>query len=170
MDSTKTDTKTDSTILTIPIFGSDTTNPDIVEVRALLSPETSNHAYVKIIQIPHTVSADLTGKFPVTADTGAQYVLISEMDGYIHAEPMSSRYHTAYMTSFSKTIEFFTAIGRQPLFLRLDNETSAPLDAFMSRYDIRIQYCPPGMHRANRAERSIQTFKNHAITTLCTTS
>ena len=54
-------TKTDSTILTIPISGSDTTNLDIVEVRASLSPEASNHAYVKIIQIPHTVSADLTG-------------------------------------------------------------------------------------------------------------
>ena len=26
------------------------------------------------------------------------------------------------------------------------------------------------MHRSNRAERSIQTFKNHAIATLCTTS
>ena len=56
------------------------------------------------------------------------------------------------------------------MFLRLDNETSAPLDAFMSRHNIRIQYCPPGMHRANRAERSIQTFKNHATATLCTTS
>ena len=163
-------TKTDSSILAVPSPGSDSTNPDIVEAQSSLTPETSNHAYVKILQIPHTVSADLTGKFPVTADSGAQYVLISEMDGYIHAEPMSSRHHTAYITSFSKTIEFFTAIGRQPLFLRLDNETSAPLDAFMSRHHIRIQYCPPGTHRANRAERSIQTFKNHAIATLCTTS
>ena len=28
----------------------------------------------------------------------------------------------------------------------------------------------PGMHRSNRAERSIQTFKNHAIANFCTTA
>ena len=135
-----------------------------------LTAESANHAYVKLVRLPHTVSSDLTGKFPVQADSGAQYILISEMDGYIHAEPLASRHHTAYISSFTRTIAFFTALGRIPFFLRLDNETSAPLDAFMKRQSIKIQYCPPGMHRSNRAERSIQTFKNHAIATLCTTS
>jgi hypothetical protein len=40
----------------------------------------------------------------------------------------------------------------------------------MKRQGIKLQYCPPGMHRSNRAERSIQTFKNHAIATFCTTA
>jgi hypothetical protein len=31
--------------------------------------------------------------------------------------------------------------------------------------NITIQYCPPGQHRFNIAERSTQTFKNHAIAT-----
>ena len=39
----------------------------------------------------------------------------------------------------------------------------------LSDKNIAIQYCPPGQHRANSAERSIQTFKNHAIATLATT-
>ena len=54
--------------------------------------------------------------------------------------------------------------------LRLDNETSHQLHAFMKRERLNIKYCPPGKHRANNAERSIQTFKNHAIATLCTTA
>ena len=77
------------------------------------------------------------------------------MDEYIHAEPLASRHHTAYISSFTRTIAYFTALRRIPFFLRLDNETSAPLDAFMKRQSIKIQYCPPGMHRSNRAERSI---------------
>ena len=135
-----------------------------------LTAESVNHVYVKVLPLSHTVSADLTGRFPVTAHSGAQYVLISEMDGHIHAEPMISRHHTVYIASFTRTIAFFTALGRIPFFLRLDNETSNQLDAFMKRQGVRIQFCPPGMHRANRAERSIQTFKNHTISTLCTTA
>ena len=135
-----------------------------------LTAESANHIYVKVVRLPNTVSSDLTSKFPVQADSGAQYVLISEMDGYIHADPLASRHHTAYISSFTRTIAFFTALGRIPFFLRLDNETSLPLDAFIKRQGITLQYCPPGMHRSNRAERSIQTFKNHAIATFCTTA
>ena len=157
LDSTKTDAVCPTT-----------DNDDSPELP--LTAESANHTYVKMVRPPHTVSSDLTGKFPVQADSGAQYILISEMDGYIHAEPLASRHHTAYISSFTRTISFFTALGRIPFFLRLDNETSAPLDVFMKRQSIKMQYCPPGMHRSNRAERSIQTFKNHAIATLCTTS
>ena len=53
---------------------------------------------------------------------------------------------------------------------RLDNETSIPLEAFIRKLDISIQYCPPSQHRTLRAERAIRTFKNHAISTFCTTS
>ena len=130
----------------------------------------ANYAYTKLISISPTLSADLTGKFPVAADSGAQYVLISDMDGYIHSEPMLSRHHTSYIAAFERTIDFFTKLGSPPTFLRLDNETSRPLDTYMSRKGIAIQYCPPGMHRSNKAERSIQTFKNPAISTFCTTA
>ena len=105
-----------------------------------LTAESANHIYVKVVRLPNTVSSDLTGKFPVQADSGAQYILISEMDGYIHADPLASRHHTAYISSFTRTIEFFTALGRIPFFLRLDNETSLPLDAFMKRQGIRSMH------------------------------
>ena len=32
-----------------------------------------------------------------------------------------------------------------------------------------MEYVPPGTHRANKAERAIQTWKAHFIACLCTT-
>jgi hypothetical protein len=64
-------------------------------------------------------------------------------------------------------VKFFTALGRKPFYQRLDNETSAPSWYFKAE-KITVQYCPPGQHRSNIAERSIKTFKNHAIATLAT--
>ena len=69
-------------------------------------------------------------KVPVQTDSGAQYLLITEIDGYIHAEPLASRHHTAYISSFTRTIAFFTGIL---FFLRLDNENSTSLDVCMER-------------------------------------
>ena len=51
------------------------------------------------------------------------------MDGYIHAEPMASRIHTDYVRAFKKIVAYFSALGRHPFFQRLDNETSAAVEA-----------------------------------------
>lgn len=53
--------------------------------------------------------------------------------------------------------------------MTLDNQTSRELEDFFRSVDIDYQYMPAGMHRANPAERAIQTFKNHFIALLCTT-
>ena len=143
---------------------------DLITPEPSSSSVTANHIYIKILSFPHRLSANLTGKFPVTAHSSTQYVLISKMDGYIHAEAMASHHHSVYIASFTQTIAFFTSLGRFSFFLRLDNETSLPLDNFVNCQGINIQYCPPGMHRSNRAKCSIQTFKNHAFATLCTTA
>jgi hypothetical protein len=49
--------------------------------------------------------------------------------------------------------------GVQPAFERMDNESSAAFEAFCRREapPVQIQYVPPGMHRASKAERAIRT-------------
>ena len=37
----------------------------------------------------------------------------------------------------------------------------------MKSMNIKYQLVPPSNHRANNAERAIQTFKNHFIAGLC---
>ena len=159
-----------STKTPIIIFDSDS-DSDIEP----LSDDTSdtcnsqtNLAYTKIVIISDTLHSDLTGRFPVTSTTGAQYIFVSVLDGYIHVETMKTRHHTDYVAAYKKTLNFFARLGRRPSFQRLDNETSGQLEAFAISSDITVQYCPPHTHRSLKAERAIRTFKNHFIATLCT--
>ena len=153
-------TQPSSTVVT---FATDNTIPNHPP-----SPRTST--YVKCITTSHTAHSDLTGRFPVVSRTGNQYLLVSVLDSYIHAEPMKSRHHTEFIKAYAATIKWFTDLGHKPVFQRLDNETSIPLETFIKKLDISVQYCPPSQHRALKAERAIRTFKNHAIATFCTTS
>ena len=132
--------------------------------------ETSinNHACVHVFLLTETMHSDLTGKFPITSFSGMQYIIISVLDGYIHAEPMKSRHHLEYIAAYKRTINFYSKLGRKPIFQRLDNETSTTLESFARGNDISVQYCAPHQHRALKAERAIRTFKNHLISTLCT--
>ena len=51
-------------------------------------PVDSPHTvYVKTILASDTSHSDLTGRFPIQSTSGQQYLFISTMDGYIHAEP-----------------------------------------------------------------------------------
>lgn len=156
----------------LPVDAPPPSSPSTADTALPLPPPTlaeANRVYIRRVHLPHTVSSDLTGRFPVSSYTGTQYVLISEMDGYIHAEPMASRAHTDYVRAFKRIVAFFSALGRQPFFQRLDNETSAAVETYLRSENIHLQYCPPGQHRANTAERSIQTFKAHAIATFSNT-
>ena len=97
-------------------------------------------------------------------------MFVSVFDGYIHVEPMKTRHHNEYVSAYKQTLNFFARLGRRPSFQRLDNETSAPLEAFATANNIIMQYCPPHTHRSLEAEAAIRTFKNHFIATLCTAS
>jgi len=49
----------------------------------------------------------------------------------------------------------------------MDNEVSAALIKEMQSRHVDFQLVPPHMHRRNKAERAIRTFKDHLITGLC---
>ena len=50
-----------------------------------------------------------------------------------------------------------------PGFHFVDNKASTALKLTMTTMNIKYQLVPPSNHRANNAERAIQTFKNHFI-------
>ena len=137
-------------------------------VQSATDTTIDSNTYTSVFALTETMHSDLTGKFPVTSFSGMQYIIVSVMDGYIHIEPMRSRHHLEYIAAYKRTINFFSNLGRKPLFQRLDNETSNALETFARTNNISIQYCAPHQHRALRAERAIRTFKNHFIATLCT--
>ena len=105
--------------------------------------------------------SDATGRLPVPSCQGSEYILVSVLEGYIHAVPMKSRTATCYMNAFKETFTFWHARGRFPTIQHLDNEVSRPvIDLIKNEYKIQLDRAPPNDHRANVAERAIQTYKS----------
>ena len=124
--------------------------------------------FTKTISLPQSAHLDLTGRFPIKALSGSEYVFISVLDGYTHFEPIASRHQSNYIDAYKNTINFWDKVGHKPLFQRLDNETSAALETYAAKNNFLVQYCPPCQHRSLKAEGAIRTFKNHFISKLCT--
>ena len=89
-------------------------------------PETviDSNTYTHVFALTETMHFDLTGKFSVTSFSGMQYIIVSVMDGYIHVEPMRSRHHLEYVAAYKRTVNFFSKLGRKPLFQRLESLTA----------------------------------------------
>jgi len=119
---------------------------------------------------------DLTGRFPVSSDSGSTYILLfyAEDANYIHVEPLPDRSAHAITTAFRNGQAWFNRHRILPHHttqwnIMMDNESSSELQRACNRADLTIQFCPPGNHRANRAERCIRTFKNHVISIMAAT-
>jgi hypothetical protein len=129
--------------------------------------------YTKLIDLTRNgstaIHADASGRFPIPAKSGAQYVLIMYCANFIHAETLRSRATSDYIAAYKAGTTFFRQRGITPSYIRLDNETSTTLETFIiNTLHLQIQYVPPHDHSANKAERAIRTWKNHFIAILCT--
>ena len=111
---------------------------------------------------------DATGRFPVMSHEGHEYHLImfSEGSNYIKVIPMKSRNKSSYLSAHKEGLTWFEDHGYKPTFQRLDNETSQDFAMHLRSNGITIDLAPPHMHRRNKAERAIRTWKNHFIATI----
>jgi hypothetical protein len=112
---------------------------------------------------------DATGRFPFQSEEGYEYMLVSVYKNYIHVEPMVDRRAPSYVTAYRSTINFFRAKGHLLSVCRLDNESSVILENFFKEeVKIEFNFIAAGNHRANKAERAIQSWKNHFIAGIAT--
>ena len=110
---------------------------------------------------------DATGKFPFDALDGSKYILIAVYKNYIHVETLADRSAPSYVKAYRATFDFFKSRGHTLSVARLDNETSTLLETFFKEeVKVSFQFISAGTHRANKAERAIQSFKNHFIACL----
>ena len=72
------------------------------------------------------------------------------------------------MRAFKSVLKFFASFSHPLTFLVLDNESSSDLTAlFRSQQPpLPFQHVPSLVHRANKAERAVQTAKKHLISVL----
>jgi len=114
--------------------------------------------------------ADLTGRLPLPSRSGHLYVLVtySEYSNYIHFELLKSRTAHDIVDAYSRAYNFFLKLGERGTIIRIDNEISKELKNFFASQSppIKWELVPPHQHRANGAERHIQSSKNHIISAL----
>ena len=75
--------------------------------------------------------------------------------------PLKNRQANTIVNGFTKINDRLKIAGLKPSTWILDNEFSQELRAVLQKEDIQHQLVPPHCHRANAAERAIQTAKNH---------
>ena len=121
----------------------------------------------KIQQFTATNKAysDLTGRFPVQSSRGNNYVMViySYDANAILAEPLKNRSAGEIVRAWKTINKKLESAGVCPLIYILDNEISQEFKQALHKKDITFQLVPPHIHRANAAERAIQTFKDHFL-------
>ena len=122
----------------------------------------------RVVQTPR-LYVDATGLFK-TDDLTVWYDLImySEIGNYIHQETMENRSAASYEEAFNNGLKFFRDRDIPINVLRLDNEQSALISGICIKNNIKLELVPPGNHRANSAERAIDTWKSHKISMMAT--
>ena len=127
-----------------------------------------NHSLAHTVHRSEWSAADLSGRFPIPSHLGFEYILVFNHLGYIHFVPLQSRTSSSYVSAFRLAAKFFASLSHPLRYLKIDNETSADLETFFrsSQPPIHFQLAPPFNHRANKAERSIRTGKNHFLSIL----
>ena len=115
--------------------------------------------------------SDLTGRFPIQSNRGANYifVLYDYNSNAIILQPLRNRSAQEIQCVFTSVHAYLVVRGLRPRLHTLDNEASTSLKDFLTTKNIEYQLAPPHIHRRNSAEHAIQTFKNHFIAGLSST-
>ena len=137
----------------------------------IVQEERRHECYIAITSVKPsgTTYSDITGRFPIKSSRGNQYLVICyDYDtNYIAVAPTKSRQGFEIRDTIISLIQKFKSSGNPPRLHILDNEASHALKSTLLKSKIDYQLVPPHVHRRNAAERAIQTFKAHFITTLC---
>ena len=78
----------------------------------------------------------------------------------ILAETLKNRQGQSITTAWTKIHKKNSIVGVALHTYVLDNEISSEFEAALNKENTKYQLMPPHYHRANLAERAIQTFKN----------
>ena len=76
-------------------------------------------------------------------------------------QPLKNRTAPVITKAWTTINDCFKRAGVKPLNWIMDNECSNNLKNALTKEEVTWQFVPPHQHRANLAERAIQTFKHH---------
>jgi len=127
--------------------------------------QMSNLVYTKEYELSKLICSDQTGRFPVTSNRGNKYVMVvlDYDSNAIISQPIPSRSQTHLLQAFTTIHNKLKQAGRNPTFVRLDNEAPNNMKQYMTQQNLHFQLVPPHNHRRNYAEKAIGTWKDHFI-------
>ena len=128
----------------------------------------SNDLFLTVVPLSKLYTDD-TGRFPVRARSGNQYVMIAyHVDGnLILQQPFKTKSDAHRLAAYNTIMTRLAAKGLSVDLQIMDNEASAAFkQAITFAWRAKFQLVPPDMHRRNRAERAIRTFKDHFLAIL----
>ena len=135
-------------------------------------PNIKTNEVCYFIASPDTTKAysDLTGKFPFRSSRGNNYFLVAyHFDANaILATTLKNRQEKTIVDGWTRINNKLKKSGNKPSVWIMDNECSQDLKLALTKEAIEWQLVPPHHHRANLAERAIQTFKAHFKSFLAT--
>jgi hypothetical protein len=118
-------------------------------------------------ELQNMIATDLPGRYPITSGMGHKYlfVMYDTDSGYINAIPIKSRKSGELVKAYQTCYDTLKQKGLTARLMRIDNEVSAILIAAIESDGLNLQIVAPNDHRLNPAERAIQSFKAHFIST-----
>ncbi len=145
-------------------------SPHVQTTPALFDTITAPTNELHIIEVPlSTLFTDDMGRFPVRALSGNQYIMLAYHDSsnVILVQPFQTKADHHRIPAYNIIMERLKARGLKVDTQILDNEASAAyIHCITQRWHCLHQLVPPDMHRRNKAERAIRTFKAHFLSIL----
>ena len=126
-------------------------------------------SYLYKVTLISKLYTDDTGRFPVHARSGNQYIMIAyHCDAnLILAEPFPSRKDKHRLLAYGKPMQRLRKNKLTVDLQILENEASAEYKRDITeKWNAKYQLVPPNTHRRNAAERAICTFKAQFISIL----
>ena len=113
---------------------------------------------------------DQTGRFPYRSSQGNEYLMVAyHYDAnVILIQPIKNRQAASLTNAWKIINDRLVTAGVAPKSYIMDNECSNDLKMALTKADLTYQLVPPHIHRANKAERAIQTLKGHLKAGLAT--
>ncbi len=138
------------------------------EMEQTVQHNPTNQVFIYVYPISKLYTDD-TGRFPVRARSGNQYVMIAyHADGnLILQQPFQTKSDKHRIAAYNAIMTRLVTKGLTVDLQILDNEASAEYkNTIVTKWKATFQLVPPDMHRRNRAERAIRTFKDHFLSIL----
>ena len=115
------------------------------------------------------IYSDLCGRFPTTSSRGVKYIYVMYVCGCnsIATIAIKNRSDKEIIKAFTSLTEYLKSRGINPVLHFMYNEVSTALNITITSINIKYQLVPPSNHRKNNSEISIQKFKHHFISGMC---